>query len=123
MKTLYFFTLALSKKKLILAAASSIDMLSDLDHRFFDGTFSSYLDIFNQLKTIHAVLQNPSSGLLHAFLPHKTESIKNCFRANTLIPVKSKRWNITIKSCVVWSPFRVSRKVLSRVQQVSPGIV
>ena len=65
------------KRILIFATSSGIELLSNSDHWFCDGTFSSCPEIFYQLYTIHAMLQNHQFVYFTHFCQTKVNQLTN----------------------------------------------
>ena len=60
---------------LIFSALEAIQLLAKNEHWFMDGTFKLCTQIFYQIYTIHALINNPVFPCLFALLPNKIENI------------------------------------------------
>ncbi|KAK9736146.1 FLYWCH zinc finger domain [Popillia japonica] len=78
---------------LIFFARRNLQLLSQSDHWYADGTFKTVPLLFNQLHTIHGLKKDASVPLVYALLPNRSkETYEHLLRQLTILqPVLSPR--------------------------------
>ena len=68
-----------AERILIFATQQGLQLLADYDHWFMDGTFKLCPQIFFQIYSIHALVNNQTLPCVFGLLPNKTENTYNRF--------------------------------------------
>ena len=73
---------------LIFASDQGLELLSNSDHWFYDGTFKVCPEIFYQIYTIHALVNGRVLPYLFALLPNKNQHAYQIFirEMSNLVP-------------------------------------
>lgn len=74
---------------IIFATDNAISLLAENPHWFMDGTFKVCPEIFFQVYTVHALLNNQTFPCVFALLPNKTEESYNRFLSEVLNAVRN----------------------------------